>query len=402
MAEDVVITGAAALGPHGAGLDELRAALEGGETLARPIDAAEFGVPGGACRAGLVPELDWTRWIAPAAARRMSHSSRLLVAAGRCALSDAGLPAPAALAADWSIDAATAFGPAAYAQRLVREFQDGDPRLCSPYLFTDCVANAPAGQLALQLRAGGPNVTHCQREAGPVLALLGACERLRERQAAVALAGTVDELPPLLHGLLDRLRALVRPDADGSERPRPFDARRAGCLAGEGASVLVCERVADAGARGATPRARVRAGGRAFDPSARPHGFGRDPRALADVVRERLWRAGLDPGAVDGVVAGASGTRAGDQLEALVLHEVFGGRVPPVCAPKAVTGEYSGALLPAAVLALAGGLRLPAADFVADGALRVVPHAGAFAPQRVLVTACASGGAFAFVVLERP
>ena len=90
-AEAVVITGAAAVGPHGATLADLRAALEGGETLARAADPGEFGVAGGSRLAALVPELDWTRWIPPAALRRMSHSSRLFVAAGRDAVADAGL-----------------------------------------------------------------------------------------------------------------------------------------------------------------------------------------------------------------------------------------------------------------------------------------------------------------------
>jgi len=97
---------------------------------------------------------------------------------------------------------------------------------------------------------------------------------------------------------------------------------------------------------------------------------------------------------------------AGDQLEAAVLRRVFDGRVPPLLAPKGVTGEYAGGHLAAGVLAAAGADAWPTAGFAeADPELGVAPHV----PQdgsplqpakRVLLSALAAGGAAAWIVLD--
>src|SRR6185436_20567495 len=84
-----------------------------------------------------------------------------------------------------------------------------------------------------------------------------------------SLAGAVDEMTPLLHALLDRFGALTRNGGPGGmEMARPFDRRRAGFLAAEGATMLVLESADSARERGAALRARILAWGSAFDPTA--------------------------------------------------------------------------------------------------------------------------------------
>ena len=78
--------------------------------------------------------------------------------------------------------------------------------------------------------------------------------------------------------------------------------------------------------------------------------------------------------------------------------------LPPVLAPKAVTGEYGGAQLAAAILATAGAEFGPTGGYETfDPVLRVTPHGGGPLPppRHVLVTALAGGGAGAWIVLER-
>jgi len=158
--------------------------------------------------------------------------------------------------------------------------------------------------------------------------------------------------------------------------------------------------------RGARILARVRAWGSAFDPSASRVSWGQGHEPLARVARRMLDRASLAPSDIDLIVSGASGSVAGDRLEAATLHALWGETsLPPVLAPKSVTGEYGGAPLAAAVLATAGAEFGPTAGFETfDPELRVIPHAGGPLPlpRRVLVTSLAGGGAAAWVVLERP
>ena len=96
---------------------------------------------------------------------------------------------------------------------------------------------------------------------------------------------------------------------------------------------------------------------------------------------------------------------AGDRLEAGVLRAAWDGApLPPVVAPKAVTGEYAGGHLAAAVLAAAGRPFGATAGFAEpDPECGVVPHDGAPLPppRRVLAASLAAGGAAAWVILER-
>jgi 3-oxoacyl-[acyl-carrier-protein] synthase II len=236
--------------------------------------------------------------------------------------------------------------------------------------------------------------------------LTRAAHEVTSGRADVAIAGSADEMTPLLHAILDRFRGTARASSVLDEDARPFDARRDGVLAGEGATVVVIEREADAAARGARPLARVGATVAAFDPTAPVSDWGSGHDALARALRAGVSRAGTRMEAIDLVVSGASGARRGDRLEAMTLAAAWGGgSVPPVVVPKAVTGEFGGGLLASAVLAATGSRFGPLAAFATpDPELPLAPHDGARlpAPGKVLISALAAGGAAAWAVLERP
>src|SRR5258705_6553457 len=332
----------------------------------------------------------------------MSPPSKLAVAAARMATAEAGGSAEAGIT---EVVMATAFGPASFTERLLRGILAEGPETASPFLFTECVANAPAAQVAIACQARGPNITVIQREAGPLLALGRAAADGATGSVARAPAGAVDESPPIVHALLDRYGALSRPGADGGEAARPFDRRRSGFLMGEGATVLVVEDEAAARERGARILCRVRAWGSGFDPSASRVSWGRGHEPLARAARRMLDRAGLALRDIDLVVSGASGSVAGDRLEADTLHALWGeAPLPPVLAPKAVTAEYGGAQLAAAILATAGAEFGPTAGYgTFDPALRLTPHGGGPLPppRHVPVTPPPRGRAGARNLLGR-
>lgn len=394
---DVVVTGVGCLGSYGTGLAALARALASGTPRTQPIDrSAGYHRRHGATLVAGCAGLDLSPWVSPQAARRMSDLSQFAVAASRMAIQDAGL---ADVRGDrTAVAIATALGPGGFTEQLARQILEKGGKAASPFLFTDCVANAPAGQVGIDLGARGPNLTICQREAGPLLALWQGAEEVARGRADVCLAGAADEMKPLVHALLDRFRGLVRPEPHG-ELPRPFDVRRSGALAGEGATMLVLEAEAAARARGARILARVGPTVRAFDPTAGRAGFGKDAAGLAATLAARLAARLAE---VDTVVSGASGTRHGDALEAAVLRAALPHR-PRILAPKAVHGEFGGGTLAAALLALAGSpfAPLPACDRP-DPALGVVLADGAVPARRVLLSALAAGGVAAWSLLEIP
>jgi len=403
--EPVVVSGIGTLGSFGLGVEALQAALLSGRPATTEVDRSESDhAPCGARLAALVGRVDLSSWVNPAAARRMSGPSKLAVAAARMAVRQAGLGDQDDGWQDTAVVMSTAFGPADFTERLIRAIAIAGPATASPFHFTESVANAPAAQIAIDCHARGPNVTVTQREAGALIAVGRAVAQVASGRVRRALAGSVEEMTPLLHALLDRFGALARATPELAEAARPFDRRRNGLLAGEGATVLVLEREADAAARGATVLARVRAGASAFDPTASRVGWGRGAARLALAVRALLARLGLGPRDVDAVVSGASGTRVGDRLEAEVLRAVFSETgMPAILSPKSITGEYGGGHLGAAVLAARGGEFGPTAGFEEpDPTLALRPHAGgSLRGGRVLVSSLAAGGAGAWLVLER-
>jgi 3-oxoacyl-[acyl-carrier-protein] synthase II len=407
-----VLTGLGAVGSFGCGGPALAEALRAARPRLSEVDrSAGYHRPDSARRAALVAGNEVATWVPAAMGRRMSPPSKLAVAAARMAVAEAGI-AEGEDAAGPSSDGhaltevvlSTAFGPASFTERLLRGILSEGPETASPFLFAECVANAPAAQVAIVCQARGPNITVTQREAGPLLALGRAAADVASGHVSRALAGAVEEAPPLVHALLDRFGALARPDDDGAESARPFDRRRSGYTLGEGAAVVMIEDSDAARRRGARVLAAVRAWGSGFDPTASPASWGRGHEPLALRLSRMLARAGLAPRDIDLVVSGASGSVAGDRLEALTLRTAWGHTpLPPVVTPKSVTGEYGGGMLGAAVLAAAGAEFGPTAGFETfDPELGITPHAGGALPARprVLVTSLAAGGAAAWVVLE--
>lgn len=398
FAAELCISGCGTIGPFGVGMAALRTALAAGIPLARPIEKGSgWHRSGGSGSAALVPAVDLKAMVPPAAARRMSTSSLWAVAAAKLALADAGVDVTRLQETALTVDLANVFGPSRYTELLLQQVLHGDPQLASPFLFTDCVANAPAGQIAIALGARGSNTTWCERECGQVLALLAAARPARDAAPRRALCGVVDEMPEVVHAILDRLNALVAAATAGGEVPRPYGRTRAGFLAGEGATVLLLEPRSLA----RRPLARVVAGGRAFDPSAHPIGWGSGHVELAGAIAADLAQAGVAPGSIGAVVASASGSVGGDALEARVLRELFDAALPPVLVPKGVVGEFGGGVLASALLALEGAqFARPVGCDDGDPELGLRVHDGTVRAERVLVTTFAAGGAAAWVVLE--
>lgn len=407
-----MITGLGTVGAYGCGGDSLRRALAAPDPsaflapLLSDVDrTAGYHRAGGARRALLTRGVSLAEWLAPGEARRMSPPSKLAVAAARMALVCAGFADRRCDREETAVAISTAFGPSSYSEALLKQILFEGPEATSPFLFTESVANAPAAQIAILCRARGPSMTISQREAGALQALGQGAADVASGRAPRALAGAVDEMTPLLHSLLDRFGALARPLED-VEEAQPFDRHRRGFVAAEGATVLLLESAASAAERGARLLGRVLAWGSAFDATAPQAGWGTGHERLARSLRRGLERSGVDRGTIDLIVSGASGSRGGDRLEALMLRDVFAGStLPPVLAPKRLLGEYGGGFLGAAVLAAAGApmpSALPA-SFEADPELGIVPDPPLSGPpSTVLVTSLAAGGAASWLLLGAP
>jgi len=402
---DVVITGAGTVGPPGAGLEPLRESLREGRLELSPVEALPGRRPGGARLAGRLPEDPFQPWLSPREARRMSPASRMAVCVARMAVHDANLEKEELAGPGLAVSLGTAFGSTTYTAALLQQALDAGPTAISPLLFMETVANAHAGQIALALGATGSNLTISQRESSGLLAVARGADLLRQGRAERVLAGSVDEVSPIQHHVLDRVGALARPTPqEDRELPRVFGAERDGFVISEGGTVFVLEPGDRARDRGTPILARLTARARAADPSAPLGDWGHGAEELAERLTGELRRQGIDLDSIDRVVSGANGSPRGDLLEARVLRAAFGNALPPVLAPKSVTGEYGGGFLASALLALDEVEWAPGPGCAQpDPELDLPPHDGErLAPaRRLLLTCLASGGSACWLVLDR-
>jgi len=219
------------------------------------------------------------------------------------------------------------------------------------------LSRAPAQRLGL----GGPTCVVATACAAGNSALAWGAEALQHGRADAMLVGGADEISQAMLLMFDSFR-LLAPDA-----VRPFDARRAGLLLGEGAAAFVLEREADARARGARVHGRLLGWANVADAHhvTAPHP---DGRGAVRAMRRALAEADVEASAVDHVSAHGTGTPANDAVEAQAIRTVLGDAADdaPVTALKSMLGHAQGAASAieavACLLSIRDGLIPPTAN----------------------------------------
>lgn len=269
--------------------------------------------------------------------------TQLALAAGRYALTEAGLLDRPELLANMGVHLGTASGASATTdQAFFRLYGEKRDRL-APMTLPRGINNAAASELAIRFGLTGVNNTYSIACASSSSAIGEALRAIRHGYSERILAGGSEAL--LTYGILHAwhaLRALATPDAEVEASCRPFSADRNGLVLGEGAAFLVLENLASAQARGATILAELAGYGTSCDATHITH-----PSSTGQVkaIHHALTDAGLDPGAIDYVNAHGTGTPAGDAVEAESLRTVFSEHLHtlPVSSSKAVHGHLMGA-----------------------------------------------------------
>ena len=340
----VVITGLGTVNPLGNDVETFfQRALEGRSGVGRitRFDASEHTVQIGAFCA-----LDLEAHFSVPDLRKLDPFTMLALVATREAVADAGL----ALASEpeerrerYGAVIATGIGGITGIEEQFLVLQEKGPRRVSPHFIPRIMANAVAGQVAIEHGLLGTCFTTSSACASSGHAIGMALRSIQSDESDLIITGGSETATtPLGLAGFCSAKALSTRNDDPEGASRPFDADRDGFVMGEGAGILIFEEYEHAKRRGARVYAEVKGFGSTDDAhhiTAPKEDGGGPARAL------RLAMKGIDPATIGYINAHGTSTRYNDAIETRAIKLALGDQARRLCvsSTKSMIGHLLGA-----------------------------------------------------------
>lgn len=248
----------------------------------------------------------------------------LALRAAREALHDARLDPAAVNRYDMGCAIGTSKGGLRSFTRRWQEVRRGGPTTLPVDVWSQFLPSAPAATVAASIGAGGAALCPVAACATGLVSLQRGYELVRDGTCRYVLAGSTDAS---LHGAVlaayRRLGVLAAAGDDPAAACRPFDRTRRGFVIGEGAAVVLFERLETARARGVRPYAEW-LGGALLSDAAGLLSLDPDAAALTRLIADALHRAQVTPDDLDYVNLHGTATRPNDPCETRAVRQALG------------------------------------------------------------------------------
>ncbi len=319
----VVITGMGAITPLGNDVETFWRNVVAGRSGVGPItlfDASAMKTRIAAEVRGFDPEA----WFGRKEARRMDRYAQFALAATQQALQDARLDPAHVDRERVGVVLGTGIGGLGSLVQGVETLMTRGPDRVSPFMVPMMLADTAPGLIAIAYGFRGPNMAVVTACASGTNAIGEAMHLIRRGDADVVIAGGAEAaILPIAVAAFNVMGAISTRNEEPERASRPFDRTRDGFVMGEGAGILVLERLEHARARGARIYAEVAGYGASADAyhitAPLENGEG---AALA--MRQALADAGLSPRDVDYINAHGTSTPLNDKSETQAIKAVFG------------------------------------------------------------------------------
>ncbi len=350
----VVMTGLGVLAANGLDVESFWRTLLAGESGIGPITL--FDAHDLTCRiAGELPGFDPAKHFDSAMKpRRMGRFSQMALIAAKQAFDDARLDRKLLTTPHIPI----VMGVSTSAMDMV-----GLP--ARAYTAVNAVPHACGSAIAYAYHLDAQLLTVSDGCASSLDAIALAAGIVRGGHADLAITGGSDgAITRYVFECMSQGRKLSTRNDDPRHASRPFDRRRDGGVAGEGAGIVILENLEHALARGVRPYAEIAGYGSWADPCNSEEGGG-----MGRAMQLALTNAGRRVEEVDHINAHGPGDPHMDALEARMIKQLFGRRAHqiPVTSIKGATGNPMGAggvlQTIAAALSLRHGVVPPTANF---------------------------------------
>jgi len=342
--DPIVVTGLGATTPLGGDVPTYWSQLLAGTSGIRAL--SQDWAPSIAVRIAGEMVVDPASVLPRVRARRLDRSQQAALVAAQEAWADAGFTGKAA---DNGLDenrVAVAIGTGVGGvTSLINQhdimLEKGADKV-SPLLIPMDMPNGPAAYVGLEIGARSGVFTPVSACASGAEAIAYGLDLIELGRADLVLVGGTEAcVHPLTISGFAQMRAMSTRNDEPERASRPYDKGRDGFVLGEGAGMLVLERLSSARARGRTPYAVL--GGAAMTADSydivQPDPDGNGQRRAA---RTAIERAGLALSDVVHVNAHATSTPAGDMAEANWIADLLGEQTV-VTATKSMTGHLLGA-----------------------------------------------------------